>query len=117
MASVRVTNLYDLMDSAYDSEIIKNFSKLKNHVPLIDNNPRRKEKINFTPPEKIRYKERTTAERGFSELKYKFGIRRVMVKGYKKVFAHIMFAVIALATRQIIRYSKKFDALLSQLQN
>ncbi len=43
--SDRVVNLYDLMDSAYDAEAIKNCSRSLNHVPIIDSNPRRGEKI------------------------------------------------------------------------
>ena len=36
----RVTNLYDLMDSAYDVAAIKQHSRDLNHVPIIDVNPR-----------------------------------------------------------------------------
>ena len=34
----RVTNLYDLMDAAYDSRCIRVMSTRLNHVPLIDSN-------------------------------------------------------------------------------
>ncbi len=37
----RVTNLYDLMDSAYDVAAIKQHSRDLNHVPIIDINPLR----------------------------------------------------------------------------
>ncbi|MCP4935675.1 MAG: transposase, partial [bacterium] len=40
----RVTNLYDLMDSAYDAPQIKAHSKALGHVPIIDPNPRSKDK-------------------------------------------------------------------------
>jgi len=36
----RVTNLYDLMDSAYDVAAIKQHSRDLNHVPILDINPR-----------------------------------------------------------------------------
>ena len=36
----RVTNLYDLMDSAYDVAAIKQHSRDLNHVPIININPR-----------------------------------------------------------------------------
>ena len=36
MTKQRVTNLYDLMDAAYDSAIIREHSKQLGHVPLID---------------------------------------------------------------------------------
>ncbi len=41
----RVTNLYDLMDSAYDSPIIREHSEKLNHVPIVDVNPRRNAKL------------------------------------------------------------------------
>ena len=37
----RVTNLYDLMDSAYDAPEIREKSRTLGHVPIIDANPRR----------------------------------------------------------------------------
>lgn len=38
MTAERITNLYDLMDSAYDAPQIKDFSR--KHVPIIDRNPK-----------------------------------------------------------------------------
>jgi hypothetical protein len=40
MTAARVTNLYDLMDSAYDVAEIKQHSRALGHVPIIDINPR-----------------------------------------------------------------------------
>jgi hypothetical protein len=40
MTAAKVTNLYDLMDSAYDDAAIKQHSRSLNHVPIIDINPR-----------------------------------------------------------------------------
>jgi transposase len=99
----RVNSLYDLMDSAYDSDLIYNYSKKYGHIPIIDNNPRRGEKKEMDPASAIRYKERTTAERGNSALKDNFGCRTIYVKGHGKIFAHIMCGVIALAAEQLIR--------------
>ena len=45
MTSQRVTNLYDLMDSAYDAPIIREHSRSLGHVPIIDINPRRNTKL------------------------------------------------------------------------
>jgi hypothetical protein len=53
-----VTNLYDLMDAAYCSTKWREYSRSLGHVPLIDHNPRRGEKIKFSPVEAIRYNER-----------------------------------------------------------
>jgi hypothetical protein len=41
ITSQRTTNLYDLMDSAYDAPQIHEHSKALGHVPIIDRNPRR----------------------------------------------------------------------------
>ena len=41
MTAGRVTNLYDLMDAAYDAREIHQMSERLGHVPIIDVNPRR----------------------------------------------------------------------------
>ena len=41
LSASRVTNLYDLMDSAYDAQAIGEHSRRLGHVPIIDLNPRR----------------------------------------------------------------------------
>ena len=46
----RVTNLYDLMDAAYCSAELREHSRNPGHVPLINHNPRRGTKIEFSPP-------------------------------------------------------------------
>lgn len=104
MTDKRVTSLYDLMDSAYDSEIIRDQSKLLGHVPIIDSNPRRGEKVEFEPATKQRYKERTTVERVFGRLKDEFGGKMIRVRGNAKVFAHLMFGVLALTADQLMRF-------------
>jgi hypothetical protein len=102
MTAQRVTNLYDLMDAAYDAEAIRRFSESLGHVPIIDRNPRKGEKIEMAPAQKRRYDERSTAERGYSLLKEKFGGRNVRVKGYAKVFAHVMFGIVALTANRLL---------------
>lgn len=117
MTAERVTSLYDLMDSAYDVPGIINNSRAYGHIPLIDKNPRRdkalaeeleaeskrQEVINFKPAEKVRYKERTTAERANARLKDEFGGRKVRVRGPVKVMCHLMFGVLALAADQLMK--------------
>ncbi len=44
MTDERVTNLYDLMDAAYDSKEIHEMSERLNHVPIIDSNKRKGDK-------------------------------------------------------------------------
>lgn len=101
MASERATVLYDLADSACDAEEIKNFSKKLGHVPIINPNQRRDEKIELVPVRKIRYRERSTVERGNSDLKDNYGVRHVRVKEHWKVLCHLMFGVIAITVKQL----------------
>jgi hypothetical protein len=103
MSSKRVTYLYDLADAAYCSPIVRDEARRLNHVPLIDHNPRRGEKIEFAPHEAQRYKVRSQAERVNSQLKDHYGGRQVRVRGHAKVYAHLMFGVLAIAAEQILR--------------
>jgi len=103
MSGNRVQGLYDLMDAAYDAEPIRAYSQSLGHRPIIDSNPRRGEKKEMDPATKERYKERTTAERGFGRLKEEFGACQVKVKGAAKVMAHLMFGVLALTAEQLLR--------------
>ena len=99
----RITHCYDLMDAAYDSSIIRDHSRRLGHVEIIDHNPRRGEKIPFDPAKKVRYKQRSSVERVNGRLKDSFGGRYVRVKGPEKVFAHLMFGVLALTADQLLR--------------
>ena len=103
MTSQRVNSFYDLMDAAYDSEIIKNRCIELGHIPIIDSNPRRGEKIEMDPAKAVRYNNRTIAERVNSRLKDSFGGRSVRVQGPSKVLAHLMFGILALTADQLIR--------------
>jgi hypothetical protein len=103
ISAQRVTNLYDLMDAAYCSSELREHSRDLGHVPLIDHNPRRGEKIDFAPAEAIRYNERTAAERSNARLKDEFGGKHLMVKGDAKVMGHLMFGVLALSADQLMR--------------
>ena len=101
MSSERATVLYDLADSAYDAEEIKTFSEKLGHVPVIDPNPRRGGAIELAPARKVRYRERSTVERGNSDLKDNYGARHIRVKGHWKVLCHLMFGVIAITVKQL----------------
>jgi hypothetical protein len=118
ITSQRVKNLYDLMDSAYDSPIIKDHSKSLGHVPIIDINPRRSselklelqqelkrlKKLNKKMPEAIRYNERSSVERVNGRLKDEFGGRNIRVRGNLKIMAHLMFGILALTVDQLCRF-------------
>ena len=111
----RVTNLYDLMDSAYDAPEIAAKSRALGHVPIIDANPRRAGKaeaeveararrfVGHPTAEDIRYNERSSAERVNGALKDNYGGRFVRVRGPAKVYCHLMFGVLAFTVEQLTR--------------
>jgi hypothetical protein len=113
----RVTNLYDLMDSAYDVAAIKQHSRDLNHVPIIDINPRatpglkqeladeakRLRRVGHRMAEQVRYGERSTAERVNGELKDNHGGRTVRVRGTEKVMCHLMFGILSFTVLQLVR--------------
>jgi hypothetical protein len=103
MSSERITNLYDLMDAAYDSPEIHAFSASLGHRAIIDNNPRRGEKILMDPATKSRFGERSSAERVNSNLKDNYGGRNIRVKGASKVMAHLMFGIVSITAMQLYR--------------
>lgn len=100
----RLTNLYDLMDSAYDSQHIRAYSARLGHVAIIEPQKHGANKAELTPAERARFAERTTVERVYARLKDEFGARYVRVRGYAKVMAHLMFGVVALTTDQLLRF-------------
>lgn len=101
MSRQRITSLYDLMDSAYDAPEIHAFARALGHVPIIDPNPRRGEKIPLAPAQAQRFKQRSSSERVNSLLKERYGGRFVRVRGAKKVMAHLMFGLLALSAMQL----------------
>jgi Transposase DDE domain/Transposase domain (DUF772) len=117
MSAARVTNLYDLMDSAYDVAEITAKSRALGHVPIIDPHPRSlpggKEALaaealarcqaGYVPAEAVRYNQRSSAERVNARLKDEFGARNPWVRGDAKVFCHLMFGVLALTIDQLMR--------------
>jgi len=117
MTAAKVTNLYDLMDSAYDDAAIKQHSRSLNHVPIIDLNPRatpglkqeleqeakRQRLVGHRIAEDVRYGERSTAERVNGGLKDNHGGRTVRVRGGAKVMCHLMFGVVSFTALQLLR--------------
>ena len=109
----RVTNLYDLMDSAYDTPQIHEVSQQLGHVALIDKHPRRNKELKaeikaenkrcriagYQTAETVRYKERSMVERVNARLKDEFGGR---VKGAAKVMCHLMLGILALTSNQMM---------------
>ncbi len=103
MTARRVANLYDLADAAYDAAEIRELSARLGHVPLIDHNPRRGEKIEFSPAQARRYNERTAVERVNSHLHEEHGGRHVHMRGPVKVAAHLAFGLLVIAAEQMLK--------------
>jgi Transposase DDE domain/Transposase domain (DUF772) len=111
----RITNLYDLMDSAYDAPEIREKSRSLGHVPIIEANPRRggkaiaeaearaKRNAGYQPAEDVRSNQRSSAERVNSNLKDNCGGNSVRVRGAAKVFCHLMFGIVVLTCDQLLR--------------
>jgi hypothetical protein len=105
ISNERVTNLYDVMDSAYDVPQIHDMSRQLGHIPLIDVHPRRDKglKDELTAEKKrcrlighkiaeaIRYNERSTVERVNARLKDEFGGR--VVAGARSCKGDVSFDV------------------------
>jgi hypothetical protein len=117
LTAQRVTNLYDLMDSAYDARSIHEQIRGLGYIAIIDAHPRRdpaqkaelqaeekrRKLLNFNYAEEVRYRERTTVERVNARLKDEFGGRTIRVRGNAKAMCHLMFGIVALAADQILR--------------
>lgn len=111
----RVTNLYDLMDSAYDAPEIRAKSIALGHVPIIDHKTRRGEKAaietearakrfaGYEPAEDVRYNQRSSAERVNANLKDNCGGNNVRVRGAAKVLCHLMFGILVVTVEQVMR--------------
>lgn len=109
-------NFYDLMDSAYDVDEIKQHSLSLGHVPIIDKHSRskaqkaeklaegkRRKLLNSYPAEARRYKERFSKERVNALYKDYHGGRNIYYRGHAKVCCHVMFGILSLAATCVLR--------------
>jgi hypothetical protein len=105
MTAGRVTSLYDLMDSAYDAPAIHGFSRALGHEPIIDPAGRGKNEPPppLAPARVVRYRERTAAERVNSDLLDNHGGRTVRVRGAVKVLCHLMWGVLVVTVKGLVR--------------
>ena len=111
LADKVAVSLYDLEDAAYDAKEIRNYSKAHGHVPIIDANPRRGEKpdvrgehaTRLPSAERVRFRNRTAVERVNGHLHDAHGGRTVRVRGYSKVFLHLMLGLLVIAVEQSAR--------------
>jgi len=105
MTNERVgTVFYELMDKGYDSDFIRSGVKRQGHVPIIQTTDRfGKKAVPLDEAQAKRFKERTTVERSFSDIKENLGGRFVRVKGPVKVHMHLMCAVLNLFASALLR--------------
>jgi hypothetical protein len=104
MTERKVNSCYELMDSAYDAQIIRDQISRKGRVPLIDFNHRSpKDERKFEDFEQERYKKRSGAERANSNLKDNLGARTIRVRGHEKIFTHLCLGLVIMAVEQTVR--------------
>ena len=120
-SSQKVTYLYDLADAAYDNTIIKNFSKLHNHRPIIDVNPKNSKKLKakialeksekkilgglnlYNDSEDLHYNQRSSVERVNAYLKDSYGCSKIYYQGAQKVASVFAFAVLSVCITQSLK--------------
>lgn len=95
MSAQLVTDLYDLMDSAYDAQAIHEYSRRLGHVPIIEP-VQRGNWIPLDEAERQRFGQRSASERVNGRLKQFFGGWNVHVRGAAKVMCHLMFGLLAI---------------------
>ena len=100
ITSERIKHEYELMDAAYDSQIIRSECERLGYKPIIDFNRRRGSEQTMDVEQAERYKARSTAERGNSQSKDTFGFRNLRVRGHAKVHLHVMFGILSLFALQ-----------------
>lgn len=115
-SSAKVTYLYDLNDSAYQAEIIENFSKFKGHVQIVDINPKNSQalknekegekilnRLGFETRKSNHYGHRSSVERVNGNLKDNYGCQNIYYQGATKVASVLNFAVLSLCIVQSLK--------------
>ena len=119
--SKRVNYMYDLQDAGYDADIIREFSKKHNHVPIIDINPKNskelKAKIELIEHEQKMFKylnqhlnsdvqhynQRSMIERVNKYLKDDFGCNKIYYQGADKVASVLAFGILSVCIHQSLK--------------
>lgn len=119
--SRKVNYLFDLMDAGYDADIIRKYSRLHNHRPIIDINPKNskvlKAKIALIKEEKekfkffnlplssdiLHYNQRSMVERVNKYIKDDFGCKTIYYQGATKVASVLQFAVLSVCIHQSLK--------------
>ena len=98
------TVLYQLKDSAYDAQTIREHSQRQGSVPIIEaRDYRSADAVRMEPDRARHYKARSSVERVNSDLKDNHGGRSVRVRGAAKVMTHLMFGVLVMSAEALLR--------------
>jgi hypothetical protein len=121
LSSQKVNYLYDLADAAYDNKIVKNYSELHNHRPIIDTNPKNSKKLKakialaksekktlgslnlYNDSDDIHYNQRSSVERVNAYLKDSYGCSKIYYQGAQKVASVFAFAVLSVCITQSLK--------------
>ena len=119
--SRKVSYLFDLLDAGYDADIIREYSGLHGHRPIIDINPKNskalKEKIALVKEEKEKFKffnlplssdihhynQRSMVERINKYIKDDFGCKSIYYQGATKVASVLQFAILSVCIHQALK--------------
>ena len=120
-SSQKVNYLYDLADAAYDTSIIKDYSKKLNHRPIIDINPKNSKKLKakialaksekkilqplglYNDSDDLHYNQRGSVERVNAYLKDSYGCSKIYYQGAQKVASVLAFAVLSVCITQSLK--------------
>jgi len=120
-SSQKVNYLYDLADAAYDTSIIKDYSKKLNHRPIIDINPKNSKKLKakialaksekkileplklYNDSDDRHYNQRGSVERVNAYLKDNYGCNKIYYQGAQKVASVLAFAVLSVCITQSLK--------------
>ena len=119
--SRKVNYLFDLLDAGYDADIIREYSRLNGHRPIIDINPKNskelKAKIALVKEEKEKFKffnlplssdihhynQRSMVERVNKYVKDDFGCKSIYYQGATKVASVLQFAILSVCIHQSLK--------------
>ena len=119
--SGKLNYLYDLLDAGYDADIIREYSKLQGHKPIIDINPKnskklraqialvKEEKEKFTflhmplSSDTHHYNQRSMVERVNKYLKDDFGCDKIYYQGASKVASVLQFGILSVCIHQSLK--------------
>jgi Transposase DDE domain/Transposase domain (DUF772) len=95
---------YQLKDSAYDAQAIREHSVKMGSVPIIEKRDyRAPDSIRMEPDRARHYNARSGVERNNSDLKDNHGGRMLRVRGAAKVMTHLMFGILVMSAEALIR--------------